>query len=784
MNGRGGLFAWRAIARIAFLAIGLSGVAAAALLAWRGSGLAGPAARSARKLTARAILEIDPRPMASVGLDPGAIQKLIAGPQELDDRRLRLLMRSAASWKRRGGLGRRVVDQVCLVPDADAFLEALGAWDQHTYFPILIDEPAWVLPFLRAFRPARVVRYAGRGGRAAGAGAGWRKAELAVARAWGPEGFEVQATDDASPRGLDAVAPSRTLARSPGVVLSSPGAPMLAGAAALAAGRFQPLIRIDPPTSPGPSPKAAPRVWDYTTVLGLAQAWGFAHAIEARIAIIVPRYARLGDDCDFITVAGDWPYRFRAAANEPEPGEYAFDDILGRVFDREPPGDWMSRTKRRWAFTGRLMGDPAASVAHAMGSLFLQPTRALLWDTYDQSQAPWTEYNLIGAAERIARMLGGPGHVVVRDGDQASLAHWHAAIEPPSGAGLVFLNSTGAPDRFSISGGPGRPADLPSGTPCAVAMIHSFSAADPADPATIAGRWLAQGAYVYFGAMHEPYLLAFRRPRLIAQLIEAGVPLAAAARQGESEVVGHPWRMVFLGDPLYRVEPQSAATDPGDGRVSAGEWARTEPGAGSWPVEDVATARVAIESGQADRLLVDGLNAAIAESLAPERASSTSEWLPRLKSIRRVSLEPARRRILDELVIDVLRERSAYDDLWEMLSAIPPGERGQEVWGALEGCAVAQFARACASGSITRVAGALEVWDKALRQPWPPGSLFPGQLTERAGDLVRGDAARHLTEWRERLGQAASVLQAGSSSAAAVAAERARIEGELRPGSR
>ena len=52
--------------------------------------------------------------------------------------------------------------------------------------------------------------------------------------------------------------------------------------------------------------------------------------------------------------------------------------------------------------------------------------------------------------------------------------------------------------------------------------------------------------------MNEPFLLAFRRPRLVADLIEAVVPLVAALRQGESEPFGFPWRLVYLGDPLYR----------------------------------------------------------------------------------------------------------------------------------------------------------------------------------------------------------------------------------------
>ena len=43
-------------------------------------------------------------------------------------------------------------------------------------------------------------------------------------------------------------------------------------------------------------------------------------------------------------------------------------------------------------------------------------------------------------------------------------------------------------------------------------MIHSFSAADPPDPSTIAGRWLANGAFLYFGSMNEPFLDAVPDP--------------------------------------------------------------------------------------------------------------------------------------------------------------------------------------------------------------------------------------------------------------------------------
>src|SRR5271166_234618 len=74
------------------------------------------------------------------------------------DPRLESLLRAADQWRQLRGPERTVIDQVCLVPDLASFLEVIGTWDEHSFYPILIDDPACTLPFLRAFRPARVVR--------------------------------------------------------------------------------------------------------------------------------------------------------------------------------------------------------------------------------------------------------------------------------------------------------------------------------------------------------------------------------------------------------------------------------------------------------------------------------------------------------------------------------------------------------------------------------------------------------------------------------------------------
>ena len=66
--------------------------------------------------------------------------------------------RAAIRWDRQHGPTRKVIDQVVLVPDLAAFLEAIAAWDDLNYFPILIDDAEIAPKFIRAFRPARVLR--------------------------------------------------------------------------------------------------------------------------------------------------------------------------------------------------------------------------------------------------------------------------------------------------------------------------------------------------------------------------------------------------------------------------------------------------------------------------------------------------------------------------------------------------------------------------------------------------------------------------------------------------
>jgi hypothetical protein len=755
-------------------------------------------------------------------------------PLHLDDPRLNSLRLAAEHWKTSLESKRVVVDQVCLVTDVAAFLAAIAQWDERQFFPILIDEPALTLPFLRAFRPARVIRY--HSSRAqpndsdeleklplpASRDEEWAQALEAVARAWSNPGVADHELPVATSR------PGHVGPTPPAVVLTGPEAPMLAGAVALAAGRFQPLIRAGAVIVRVGKAETTPVPRTFADVLTIAEARVFARAIEARVAKVVPRYDRLDDDCDFLTLAGDWPYRYSSDAQPgPASGVYAVDDLVGRILPDPSAAGWLSRARRRWAYTGRLTGDPAESVYRAMSSLFLEPESALFWNTYEGG-TPWSLYAMGAAADFFSRQSSVAGAVVYRSGRSADVAGWHRAVTPANRFGLIFLNSAGGPRLFAMTGGPGRPADLPSGMPAAVTMIHSFSAADLTDRQTIAGRWLAQGAFVFFGSVYEPFLLAFRPPRLVAELIEAGAPLAAGLRQGESEPFGFPWRLLYLGDPLYRpwvprgqtgpspVDGQKGAPPPG-ARMSAADWRELAPEYAQWPATAVTVRhdRKSPSSGRPSFVSEDDrlrwcVDAAIVHLMKrstqdrPVREGDRPhadpdqfrpvDWLPELRAVRRLRLSPRLKSVFDDLLIDSLEEIGALAELQARLAAIPAAECGPRVWLAMERCAMGRLAALAGGGSSSgTLSASLDLWDEVIRLPWPKGCEFPAQLTERLSALIAVDPARRRRPWLARLSRAAAALAAEPGRffhATVVEAEQRRTaspvggRAEVNPGSR
>ncbi len=153
----------------------------------------------------------------------------------------------------------------------------------------------------------------------------------------------------------------------------------------------------------------------------------------------------------------DYPYAFQ---NKGEP--LAVDDLIVRN----------AQTGKRWAFAGRLLGDPVASVYRAMCGLFLHPQSALLDNTYDQKEPPWTDYRMTTAARTLRKALP----VTERDGEAAGLMGWHQTLDPVNPFGLILLNTHGGPDTFHLADGFAQTADIPETGPAVVLMVHSFSA--------------------------------------------------------------------------------------------------------------------------------------------------------------------------------------------------------------------------------------------------------------------------------------------------------------------
>jgi hypothetical protein len=644
----------------------------------------------------------------------------------LFDTRLDEVRHASVAWERRTGPERRVVDVVCLVPDVPTFLEAVAAWDDRHFFPVLIDDVETSFKFLRAFRPARVVRcpsvVAAVGDKAAPEDL-WEQAITAVGRAWAAEGIPAREV----PRGD--VVPKSLGPTPPGVVVSEPGSPSLAGAVALAAGRFQPLLRWQPGKSFGDD-------------LKVEDALALGQSLEALLAEHVREYDRLGDDCDFVTLAGDYPYRFVGGMpkNPFGDGPNAFDDLILRS----------ARGQRRWAYAGRLMGNPVESVYWAMCSLFLRPGSAILFNSYAETAPPWTDYAMTAAAARVNKLVP-TTHLQGND-----MTAWHQAFGTMNRSGLVMINTRGGPTEFHPGG---QTADTPETAPAAVLMVHSYSASEPKNPDTLAGRWLANGAFVYFGAVNEPGLVAFRSPSLVASCLAENLPVVAAVRRISTEPFGHPWRLVFFGDPLYRLKPvgvadtRLASWEPISGWPAYGEYQLPEPTAPepvrlNWALK---TAVFRFQTGVTPRQQVD---------------------LPAvLLGIPRDRLDAKLRPVYDALLTDTLLNARQAPILLDRLARIAPGERTGDVRRHLETAQMAALQRAVSARDFRQAAS---LWSGVVRAE---GSRdFVRAFTERVSGLA--DTAARQSDWRDRL-RAAGRSAADPANAPVIDEYRKRVEEKL-----
>ncbi len=635
------------------------------------------------------------------------------------DPRLDELRRASVAWDKRTGPARSVVDVVCLVPDVPTFLQAVATWDETHFFPILIDDVDYTFKFLRAFRPARVVRFPSKAEPIAPEKL-WERAQAAVGAAWVddslggeiPQGDSVPGTLGATP---------------PGVVLSTPDSAALPGAVALAAGRLQPLLKWE---SAGKG---------FGDRISAVEAAALARSIEALLAARGLKYDQLGDDCDFVTLAGDYPYRY-----EHENQGQAFDDLILRATSEE---------KERWGFSGRLMGDATQSVYRAMCALFLKPSSAFLFNSYSEKEEPWSRFAMGPAAARLGQIMPASQ----RGGARAGLGGWHAAFDPVNSSGLVLLNSSGGSTVFRIDeqGNQAQTADIPESSPAIVHMIHSFSAEAPDDPATIAGRWLANGAFVYYGSMNEPYLEAFRPAGMIGAFLGENLPLSVAFRKMAVEPFGQPWRLVYFGDPLYRLRPVGPAT----ARVSG--WKPIE----GWKAYAEPLAPAA-DTSDFDRLDW-ALKTAIFRCQSQEPARLRVDQHGILLGIGRERLGARARTIYDDLLVDFLLHSGREDELVARLTSIAPAVRTADLRRHLETAQTASLQKALDAHNQTR---AIALWRAAARATGSRG--FVAMFTERVGQLA--DEPAHRAAWIEAL-RSARRAHADPSNTPVIDAELKRL---------
>lgn len=631
------------------------------------------------------------------------------------DARFEDIRKASVAWDNRPGPTREILDVVCLVPDLPTYLEAIATWDQGRFFPVLIDDVEYTFKFLRAFRPARVVRYPGRAA-ALPPEKLWDAAVAAVGKSW--------TAGETAPLGN--VRPESLGALPPGVVLSHGTSPSLAGAVALAAGRFQPLLRWE----------TADRTVD---VLPTERALELMRNVETVVAAGVSRYDALGDDCDFVTLAGDYPYRYQT-----QNGPNAFDDLILRS----------AKDGSRWAYAGRITGDPVRSAYVAMCSLFLQPSKALLYNAYDEKNRPWSDYSMAQAIPRVEKLLP----VTHRSGPKANLTGWHETFDPFNTFGLLILNTHGHPTQFHLDSGPGQTADIPESGPLTVLMIHSFSAESPDDPDTLAGRWLVNGAYAYFGAVNEPFLDAFRTPTLVSTFLAENLPIVVSQRKTITESRGLPWRLVYLGDPLLRVKPLTAIKNRSENWGPVGSWPRYG--------EFRAPAGDAPESLRLNWAIKTGIHALQTGTVVTQKVDLADVLL----SIARDRLDPALKPVYDDLLVDTLRHASRSKEMIDRLAKIPPAERSPAVRRHLE---TAQLAALQLASTRKDFRQAVTVWNDVIQGP---GSRdFVRCFTERVARLAEGPAKQD--QWLSRVRGAEAA--ADPANRPIIEAEKKRLEVEL-----
>ena len=394
---------------------------------------------------------------------------------------------------------------IIIVPDRPTFLYYLSKWTPEKRFPIFVGADKYVEKFARVYNDGdNHYVYADKEKLPAID----QSLIYRVLLASFAEGDLNSLNEEVSSDNLREYFVSHSI-EPKGAVVTSLTSSELLGGLALASHHGQILDFYDPPSAPlfGTYPEEV-KEQIRKAIMEHLDSWGF-------------EYRGLGKGIDTLTLALDMPIKYNHG--------FSLDDAI----NRETPD-----AIRPYAYTGRLMDlGKGLAVYQAMCSLFLDTTDALFFDRWPEK---WGRSLKLGCYEMRKKIPS----VLFNE-----FKDWRRITDPLNTYDFIFVNAAGYPSDWSG----GTMDDIPDTLPVAINFSHSSSANDPTNPDTIAGRFLVNGAYAYYGSISEPYADSFNVSYDIVSRMIDGIPFARATAEKDSLPSNRvkPWKLIFIGDPLF-----------------------------------------------------------------------------------------------------------------------------------------------------------------------------------------------------------------------------------------
>ncbi|MFH2136897.1 MAG: hypothetical protein ABII88_00125 [Candidatus Omnitrophota bacterium] len=407
---------------------------------------------------------------------------------------------------------RKIVKKVYLVPDLSTFLYYISQWTDKEIFPIFIGkEDFLVRKFITAFEPEEIVR-----SEAVDIGViNTKKINLALFASWTDQ--NVLEVDDVDRDIIKSILKQRKVVPRGFVFINDEDDDGVAAGIALASAHDQ-ILEILPLNPLYSLVMSYPEKEHFRrTIIELIKKWGYD-------------FEALNKGVDFITIASDIAYRYYSEFG----GVLALDDAI----NRDDYGD-------RFAWSGRLIGDQSQMIYQAMCGVFLYNKQSLFFNSYSTQETPWKEYAMAAAAKLLRHYI----KTELKEDTQGKLEEWRKIMREGNKFDLAFVNSSGSKSEWQVAKQKGGIEDIPDSVPSVVHFTHSASAVDPKDKKTIAGAWLSKGAYIYFGAMDEPFVQSFNPPFEIVERLLAGESFGQGFRKISREF-SCPWKLLYIGDPL------------------------------------------------------------------------------------------------------------------------------------------------------------------------------------------------------------------------------------------